>query len=101
MSKHDKNKKTKIEDLNINEAITLKEKLDKMVAAGDSITLSNELGKQAADLIGTLLTLHAMWTKSKKKINRLLKTIFGNRSEKLKDLPKITTDNDDNSEYSE
>ncbi len=97
MSKHDK---TKIEDLNIEDAINLKEKLEKM-AAGEDIIISKAAAKQAADLIGTLLTLHAMWTKSKKKINRLLKTIFGNRSERLKDLPKITTDNDDNSEYSD
>ena len=90
MSKQDK---TKVEDLNINDAISLKEKLDKMVADGDNIILSNEQGKQAADLIGTMLTLHAIWTKSKKKINRLLKSIFGNRSEKLKDLPNNNTNN--------
>ncbi len=56
MSKHTKNKaSTQVEELNINEAIKVKDEL-KRIAAGENITLSKDAAKQAVDLIETLLT---------------------------------------------
>ena len=87
MFKH-ANKKSKTEaiELDINEAIDIKERLKK-ISAGDIITKKDEkFFHMASQLIGTLISIYGMWSSSKKKINRLLKIIFGNRSEKLKDL---------------
>ena len=87
MFKHAK-KKSKTIELDINEAIKIEKRLES-ISAGDEISVSPEDEKffhMAAQLIGTLISIYGMWSSSKKKINRLLKMVFGSRSEKLKDL---------------
>lgn len=91
MNKHAKKKsKTKITELNIEEAINIEKHL-KSIAAGDIINASDEkVFQMAAQLISTLTSIYGMWSNSKKKINKLLKMVFGNSSEKLKDLGEVS-----------
>jgi len=87
MFKHvNKKSKTQAIELDINEALDIEKRL-KNISAGDTISPEDEkLFHTAAQLVGTLVSIYGMWSSSKKKINRLLKVVFGNRSEKLKDL---------------
>lgn len=86
MSKHDKKLKTQAIELDINEALDIEKRL-KNISAGDVISKEDEqFFHMAAQLVGTLVSIYGMWNTSKKKINQLLKMIFGNRSEKIKDL---------------
>lgn len=71
-----------IESLDINEAIRIRERLDEL-KAGITITEQDEkLFQMAGRLIGTLMAIHGMWTKSKKRIKNLLRMLFGSSSEK-------------------
>lgn len=85
MQKNQKNKDS-IESIDINDAISVSEKLSKMTE-GSLLTKEDvNLLKQAVKLINLLVTIYGMWKKSKKRISSLLKMLFGKRSEKLKDL---------------
>ncbi len=96
MSKYVKKKTTtKTIELDINEAIKIKERLEN-ISVGDKIIISKKdekLFQMAAQLIDTLVSIYGMWNNSKKKINKLLKMVFGNCSEKIKDLKNITSTN--------
>jgi len=86
-------------ELDIKEALNIEKRL-KNISAGDTISAEDEkLFQMAAQLVGTLVSIYGMWSSSKKKINRLLKMIFGSQSEKLKDLgggtPKEATKSED------
>lgn len=90
MKKHAKNKSNNNSKSNlvidVNDAVKISERLNemaKMASNEDDIKIL----LQGAKLIELLITIYSMWSNSKKKVNRLLKMIFGNRSEKLKDLP--------------
>lgn len=86
MFKNKKKPKTENIEVDINQALEIEKRLNE-ISAGDNISKEDEhIFKMAAKLIGTLVTIYGMWSSSKKKINRLLKMVFGNRSEKLKDL---------------
>jgi len=94
------NKKTKNGASNltidINDAINISKRLDE-IASGATITANDIRNFQkGAKLIELLVTIYGMWNNSKKKINKLLKMIFGNRSEKLKDLGKDKNNDDSN-----
>ena len=68
-------------ELDINEAIRIQERL-KRISEGDTLISSDrELFAIASGLIQNLIYIYGMWIKSKKKINKLLKLIFGNKSE--------------------
>jgi len=90
MFNHAKNKSKKNTKSNlvidVNDAVKISERLNEM--AKSAINQDDvKVLQQGAKLIELLVTIYGMWSNSKKKINRLLKMIFGNRSEKLKDLP--------------
>ena len=94
-----KKEKIKVIELDINEALSIEKRL-KSISAGDVLKVSEEdekIFQMAAQLINTLTSIHGMWSTSKKKINRLLKMVFGNRSEKLKDLKPLPKNVDGNS----
>lgn len=109
-----KNPKKQSPELNINEAIRIEERLSK-ISEGDRIVVSKEdeeFFKKAALLINTFLSIYTTWTKSKKKISKLLKMVFGNRTEKLNKIKKegdilsdskedISTSSDDQSNKEE
>lgn len=89
---------TKVEDLDINSAISIKKKLQN-ISAGDTISKEDEkLFHMAAQLIETLVTIYGMWSRSKKKVNRLLRLVFGDRSEKTKKLEESKADDSSKNE---
>ena len=90
-------KKSKPLELDINEAINIKDRLQSM-SAGKTISAEDEKAFHiAAQLIGTLISVYGMWTNSKKKVGKLLKMIFGSRSEKSKDLDNNSNNNQSDS----
>lgn len=99
MFKRDKKKtsKTKAVDLDINQAMAIKDRLAK-ISEGDTIGKEDEkIFHMAAQLVDTLITIYGMWNNSKKKVNKLLRMIFGNSSEKTKDLgPKSSPSDNTN-----
>jgi len=84
-NKKEKSSKS-IPSIDINNAIKISEKLSTL-KRGTTLSIEDEMAlKTASQLIELLVTIYGVWKKSKKRISNLLKTIFGNRSEKLKDL---------------
>lgn len=85
----------KIEDLDVNEVGKIENRL-KSLSAGDVISKEDEkLFKTAAKLLSTLMTIYSLWKKSKGKIHKLLKMIFGNSSERRN--PKKNNETKDSS----
>jgi hypothetical protein len=74
--------------IDINDAINISEKLSKIEKGATISEEDLKLFQQSAQLIELLVSLHGVWSKSKKRITNLLKIVFGNRSEKLKDLKR-------------
>lgn len=73
------------EELNITEAIRINEKL-KSFSSGYTLTPEDEESlATASKLIENFLYIYHMWIRSKKKINKLLKMMFGNKCEANKD----------------
>lgn len=87
-AKKSQNTNKSIPSIDINDVIKISEKINN-IAKGTTISEEDvKLLQQGAQLIELLVTIYAMWFKSKKRISNLLKIIFGNRSEKLRDLGK-------------
>ena len=83
-----KKAKSDIPSIDINNAIKISDRLGQI---DKNTTLTDDdiqILRQGAQLIQLLVTIYGMWKKSKKRIGNLLKMVFGNRSEKLKDLGK-------------
>jgi len=78
------NKKTKTEEieLNVNDAFAIKDRLKLMAGKANSEQEKNDL-LMASSLVETLLAIYDAWGKSKKTVKKLLKSIFGIRSEKV------------------
>ncbi len=85
-----KHKKDTI-DLDINEAIKIKDRIINI-----SEKLSSEKDKKdliaASHLLELVITLYSAWSNSKKKMNKILKMFFGNRSEKSSVITKEIDD---------
>lgn len=84
-------KKDSVLNIDVNDAILVRDKL-KNLAKGTVISEEDEKSLQVAShLIDMLINIYGMWSNSKKKIIKLLRMMFGNKSEKSKDhnvLPK-------------
>jgi len=78
------NKKTKNEEieLNVNDAFAIKDRLKLMAGKANSEQEKKDL-LMASSLVETLLAIYDAWGKSKKTVKKLLKSIFGIRSEKV------------------
>lgn len=79
-------------DIDINDAIEISEKLEK-IKIGTTLSKDEvEALHKGAQLIGMLITIYSKWCTSKKKMNKLLRSFFGNKSEKTSDLQTQTSD---------
>lgn len=86
-----------LQEIDVSDATKISERLNQLKAG--TITITEEDVKafqKGAMIIESFIYIYNMWANSKKKINKLLKMIFGNRSEKLKDLGKGKNDNKEN-----
>ncbi len=83
-------KKQNISEVDINDAIKLQEKLLNIAKEGTVISKEDQEDLlMASNLLDMLVTLYTTWTRSKKKIRKMLKMFFGDKSEKKS---KIKTD---------